>query len=323
MSKSFLKTVGGEKARAAAARVSNDIRSDVGELAKIFKEGDEVGANEKCATALVTRTRADQMHVTAAGSASASSQGVLLSGALKKRDGIMVKKWIDVYCELRENSLTCFSSADKTQILDTLVIDAGIEFTFTEKDKLPALIVKKASRGPAMMAKELCLGAETSGLRDRWAETLDMCCLKARSHVEARKMVQEEAAVRARAEAEMQRKALEDAARNRAARMPVPHPVHAEEIENRGGGATTFELDELDSVDINTLPPTTPFSTNATAPTTSRFAAIPDTPAASAAAADTPIDAAANPVLEPSMLAEVRRDLSTVHEYWPCGSEAR
>jgi len=234
-----------------------------------------------------------------------------------------VKKWIDVYCELRENSLTCFSSADKTQILDTLVIDAGIEFTFTEKDKLPALIVKKASRGPAMMAKELCLGAETSGLRDRWAETLDMCCLKARSHVEARKMVQEEAAVRARAEAEMQRKALEDAARNRAARMPVPHPVHVEEIENRGGGATTFELDELDSVDINTLPPTTPFSTNATAPTTSRFAAIPDTPAASAAAADTPIDAAANPVLEPSMLAEVRRDLSTVHEYWPCGSEAR
>ena len=66
---------------------------------------------------------------------SGGSGQVLLSGALKKRDGLVVKKWIDVYVELRENSLTCFGSADKSSILDTLVIDAGIEFVFTEKDR--------------------------------------------------------------------------------------------------------------------------------------------------------------------------------------------
>merc|ERR1719183_3138818 len=116
-----------------------------------------------------------------------------MSGPLKKRDGTIVKKWIDVHVELRENSLTCFGSADRMQIMDTLVIDAGIEFTITERDKLPALIFKKASgRGPAIMAKELVLGAESEGLRDRWAEIVDACCLKARTHVEARKMVQEE-----------------------------------------------------------------------------------------------------------------------------------
>ena len=46
---------------------------------------------------------------------------VLMAGELKKRDGVMRKKWIDVYVELRENSLTCFHSKEDRQILDTVM----------------------------------------------------------------------------------------------------------------------------------------------------------------------------------------------------------
>ena len=219
--------------------------------------------------ALVTRTNAEAMNAGLSTPSSGGSGQVLLSGALKKRDGLVVKKWIDVYVELRENSLTCFGSADKSQILDTLVIDAGIEFVFTEKDKLPALIVRKASaRGP--LAKELILGAETEALRDQWAETLDACCLKARSHIEAKKMVQEEAAARARKEAELQRKALEDAARNR-----------QQAAQSRGAAeSVTFTLDELDSPAPPPYSPSRGDETPSAAATTPAFAAEPMTPSA-------------------------------------------
>lgn len=237
---------------AAASSAAKEIRNDVEEVAKIFK-GEAAEDKEKddahaAHSALITRTNADAMNASITSSlASGGSGNVLLSGMLKKRDGLVVKKWVDVYVELRENSLTCFGSASKTQILDTLVIDAGIEFVFTEKDKLPALILKKSSaRGP--LAKELVLGAETQSQRDQWAETLDACCLKARSHVEAKKMVQEEAAARARKEAELQRKALEDAARSR-------QQVRAAQGATGAVESATFALDELDNA---AAPPSTP-----------------------------------------------------------------
>ena len=244
MSKAFLRTVGDELSAAAAA-AKNDIKSDKAELAKIFTSDDDGPGSAPEGGGLVTRTKADDVLIAAPASGTAGS--VLLSGPLKKRDGTIVKKWVDVHVELRENSLTCFSSADKTQILDTLVIDAGIEIQIKERDKLPALILRKApGRGPAMMAKELVLGAESEGQRDRWAEILDACCLKARTHVEARKMVQEEAASRARAEAELQRKALEDAARTR--RMQQAH-------EGADSSAATFALGDLDDAAAGSPPP--------------------------------------------------------------------
>ena len=217
MSKAFFRTVGDELS--AAAKVAKGDIAGVATAAKneMKSAWDSDGAGGSATQeggGLVMRTKADDVLIAAP--ASSGSSRVLLSGPLKKRDGALVKKWIDVHCELRENSITCFASADKTQVVDTLVIDAGIECHIKERDKLPALILKKASgRGPAVMAKELVLGAESEGLRDRWAEMLEACCLKARTHVEARKMVQEEAASRARAEAELQRKALEEAARAR------------------------------------------------------------------------------------------------------------
>ena len=226
-----------EEAAGARARISGELKN----VMQIFKDS---SADETASPALVQRAKAEDMNmgIVAAGSSVSGSNSVLMSGQLKKRDGMVVKKWTEVTVELRENSLTCFASADKAQLVDTLVIDAGMEFTLTEKDKLPALILKRAVSGSgprAIMNKELVLGFDSEALRDRWAETLDACCLKARSHVEARKMVQDEAAARARAEAEAQRKALEDAARARAA-SAMPQPVHAS-----ADGTATFSLAEL------------------------------------------------------------------------------
>ena len=230
------------------SHLKSEVGGFVGEMAKIFKDKDNEessGPLSPVTSALVTRTKADAMNVMipSAGSTGANNQ-VLRSGPLKKRDGMIQKKWIDVHVELRENCLTCFSSADKSSIVETLDIDADIEFTLTVKDKLPALIIKKASaRSAKMMAKELVLGAETEGLRNHWAETLDACCLKARSRVEAQKMVKEEAVARVRREAELQRKALEDAARNRA---ELQRRAQLDADETAEGATATFELDDLD-----------------------------------------------------------------------------
>lgn len=54
---------------------------------------------------------------------------VLMAGELKKRDGVMRKKWIDVYVELRENSLTCFHSKEDRQILDTVMGELMVYIT--------------------------------------------------------------------------------------------------------------------------------------------------------------------------------------------------
>ena len=250
--------------------------------------------DEPAHAALITRTSADAMNAGIPSSLASGGGGgaanVLLSGTLKKRDGLMVKKWIDVYVELRENSLTCFGSADKSQIIDTVVIDAGIEFVFTEKDKMPALILKKSSaRGP--LAKELVLGLETESQRDQWAETLDACCLKARSHVEAKRMVQEEAAARARKEAELQRKALEDAARSRQQERA------AQGAATGAVESVTFDLDKLDG---GSGPlPSTPFRDGENQATTATPSSdgVPVTPSSA-----NPL--AANAVLQPSTPAQ-------------------
>ena len=270
MSKAFFRTVGDELS--AAAKVAKGDIAGVATAAKnemksAWDSDGACGSGTKEGGGLVMRTKAEDVMIAAP--ASSCSSRVLLSGPLKKRDGALVKKWIDVHCELRENSITCFASADKTQVVDTLVIDAGIECHVKERDKLPALILKKApGRGPAVMAKELVLGAESEGLRDRWAEMLEACCLKVRTHVEARKMVQEEAASRARAEAELQRKALEEAARARRRSSSADGSAGGRGEERSGttspfgdleDNATTFALIDLndleDSVAASTLPP--------------------------------------------------------------------
>ncbi|EKX52740.1 hypothetical protein GUITHDRAFT_133757 [Guillardia theta CCMP2712] len=87
--------------------------------------------------------------------------GILMAGELKKRDGVMRKKWIDVYVELRENSLTCFHSKEDRQILDTVMVD-GVEASAVDKNEVFAISIKKASsKGPSILSKDLLIGRLT------------------------------------------------------------------------------------------------------------------------------------------------------------------
>eukprot|EP00960_Hanusia_phi_P012467 364599-Hanusia_phi.AAC.1 len=140
---------------------------------------------------------------------------VLMAGELKKRDGVMRKKWIDVYVELRENSLTCFHSKEDRQLLDTVMA--------VDKNEIFAISIKKtSSKGPSLLSKDLLIGSERMAERDRWLEMIEACCQKAR-------LVQEEAAAKGRAEADELRKVLEECAAQRHQEVGVsniePKPI--------------------------------------------------------------------------------------------------
>ena len=120
---------------------------------------------------------------------SAAYAPVLMCGTLKKLDS--EGSWYDVHVELRESGLMCYNASDKAQVLDTLGIDAdtSVSKSFRETcnggaaagEQMAVMTIFCHSRVLSGVSEaQMVLAADTAVNRDKWMETVEACCWKAR-----------------------------------------------------------------------------------------------------------------------------------------------
>jgi hypothetical protein len=99
-----------------------------------------------------------------------SAAPLLMCGDLKKFDDS--REWVDVYAELREHSIACYSATDKIKLVAALCIDANTQLATSSKDTDRVLTIFHTD-------KRLMLAIDSSDKHRKWIETIEACCLKA------------------------------------------------------------------------------------------------------------------------------------------------
>jgi hypothetical protein len=99
-----------------------------------------------------------------------SAAPLLMCGDLKKCDDS--REWVDVYVELREHSITCYSASDKIKLLVAFCIDANTQLSTSSNDTDQVLTIFHTD-------KHLKLAIDSGDKRRKWIETIEACCLKA------------------------------------------------------------------------------------------------------------------------------------------------